>query len=307
MSCTVDAALTQTLHEVIRCPVCRATQPEVIVAAAAKSIQRCRRCSVCFLHPQPSPAEVASYFENGEEDAPAAALRRDYEDCRREVLAQVANEIQLRKDRGNILDVGCATGFFLQRFFSEWERHAVELSPRKADMAARNGIRVHVGDLFSASFQRSSFDVATMLDAFYYVRDPHSCLAELRRILKEDGILVLEIALATTYLWRRTGLVARLLKEDPLLEASDHLFDYTPRSLSLLLHNCGFILEEILTLPANRQERRFPDALCRIYSVLARAAGTLSGGRLCPGPRFMVIARKAPASPGFTISSSRPR
>lgn len=307
MSCAVDAPLTHALHQVLRCPICRATQPETIVAAGAKSIQRCRCCSICFLHPQPSPAEVATYFETGEEDSPAAALKRDYEDCRGEVLALVAKEIQCRKDRGTVLDIGCATGFFLNCFFADWERYAVELSPRKADLAARGGIRVHLGDVFSARFRGSSFDVVTLLDGFYYVRDPQSLLAELRRVLRDDGILLLEMAWATSYLWRRTGLAGRLLSEGPVLEASDHMFDYTPRAISLLLHKCGFILDEIIALPANRQERGFSDLLCRTYSWLSRTAAAFSGGRLFLGPRFMVIARKAPAKPDFSLTPSRSR
>ena len=135
--------------------------------------------------------------------------------------------------------------------------------------------------------------MATLLDAFYYVRDPQSTLAEFYRVLRDDGVLVLEMALATSYVWRRTGLVGRLFGEAALLDASDHLFDYTPRALSLLLHKCGFIVEDIVSLPANRQEHRLRDMLWRTYSLLSRASFVLLRGKLCLGPRFMVIARKA--------------
>ena len=307
MSCTLDAALTQTLHEVLRCPICRASQVRTVVASGAKSIRRCLNCDAHFLHPQPSPAEITNYFQTLEQDAPAGDLERDYQYCRKAVLAQVATAIQARKSPGSILDVGCATGFFLNTFFTGWERAALDLSPRKAELAKRGGTRVRVGDLFSARFPCASFDVATLLDAFYYVRDPQSTLAEFRRVLKDDGILALEMALATTYIWRRTGLVGRLLGEAALLEASDHLFEYTPRALSLLLHKCGFIVDDIVTLPANCQERRLRDILWRTYSSLSRAAAALSGGRLCPGPRFMVIARKAPTVRGLGVVSSASR
>ena len=303
MSCTVDAALAQTLHEVLRCPRCRASQVQTVIASGAKSIRRCQNCDTHFLHPQPSPAEITNYFQTLEQDAPASDLERDYQYCREEVLARVAMAIQARKSQGCILDVGCATGFFLNTFFSDWERTAIEISPRKADLAACGGTKVHLEDLFSARFPSSCFEVATLLDAFYYVRDPQSTLAEFRRVLRDDGVLVLEMVLATSYIWRRTGLVGRLLGVDALLDASDHLFDYTPRALSLLLHKCGFIVDQIVTLPANRQERRLPDICCRIYSSLSRVAAALSGGRYCLGPRFMVISRKAPSVRGLGVVS----
>ncbi len=303
MSCTIDAALAQTLHEVLRCPICRASQVRTVIASGAKSIRRCQNCDAHFLHPQPSPAEITNYFQTLEQDAPASDLERDYQYCREGVLARVAMAIQARKSQGRILDVGCATGFFLNTFFTDWERTAIELSPRKADLAARGGTRVHRGDLLSVRFPSSCFDVATLLDAFYYVRDPQSTLAEFHRVLRDDGVLVLEMALATSYIWRRTGLVGRLLGEAALLDASDHLFDYTPRALSLLLHNCGFIVEDIVTLPANRQERLFPDICCRIYGSLSRTVAAFLAGRLCLGPRFMVIARKATSVRGLGVIS----
>ena len=79
MSCTAKSPLMRTLQEVLRCPLCRATQLRTIVAAGAKSINQCLRCSVCFLFPQPSRAEVTKYFQSNEEEAPAANLKRDYE------------------------------------------------------------------------------------------------------------------------------------------------------------------------------------------------------------------------------------
>ena len=307
MSCTLEAALTQTLHEVLRCPICRASQVAMVIASGSKSIRRCLRCDARFLHPQPSPAEVSQYFQTLEDDAPASDLERDYQYCRKNVLARVATAIQARKAQGSILDVGCATGFFLNTFFGGWNRSALELSPRKAELARRGGTRVRIGDLFSARFPCTSFDVATLLDAFYYVRDPQATLTEFRRLLKDDGILVLEMAWATSYIWRRTGVVGRLFEESPLLDMSDHLFDYTPRTLSLLLHNSGFIVDDILMLPANRQERWIRANLWRTYSSLSRATFVLSRGRLCLGPRFMVIARKAPSARGLGVIPSPAR
>src|SRR5436190_12992571 len=46
MSCTAESPLMRTLQEVLRCPLCRATQLRTIVAAGAKSINQCLRCSV---------------------------------------------------------------------------------------------------------------------------------------------------------------------------------------------------------------------------------------------------------------------
>ena len=105
-----------------------------------------------------------------------------------------------------------------------------------------------------------------------------------------------------TSIWRRSGVLGKLLSEArvPLLESSDHVFYYTPKSASILLENCGFEVEAIVTLPGNRQPHLFPELVRRAYSFFSQAVAVLSGSSLCLGPRFLVLARKSLAG----ISSS---
>jgi len=199
------------------------------------------------------------------------------------------------KDGGTILDVGCATGLFLAGFLRNprWQAWGIELSPWTGEQARRNGILVHIGDTHSANFAAGSFDVITVLDAFYYFSHPAWELAEFRRILKREGLLVLELPWANTRIWRRK-LGSKLLSNNhtPLLRSSDHLYYYTPQSVSLLLEKNGFAVETIRPLPANRQERTARDFLGKTYSFLSQMLWRLSASTIFLGPRFMVVARK---------------
>jgi SAM-dependent methyltransferase len=277
------------------CPLCGSTRLKTKSQHDQKRLQKCRRCGVLFVMPQPSSALLASHFQTGGL-VTVDDFDTHFEVNRQPVLSRVVNYIRSRKDAGTILDVGCATGFFLADLAkkSKWDARGVELSLPAAGEARRSGIQVHVGDTRSAKFKDNSFDVITVLDAFYYFPNPESELAELGRILKEDGFLALELPWANTRVWQRTAIISKLLNRSciPLLQSSDHLFYYTPKSVSLLLEDCGFRVQTIRPLPANQQVGLLRDLLWRTYGVISQLLWRLSAGSVFLGPRFLVVAGK---------------
>jgi SAM-dependent methyltransferase len=293
---TVSSA---ALAEGLPCPICLGVARKTLSRHRERSLTQCLDCGGSFVSPQPSAAEIASHFQDTGA-TPDEDLERNFERNRERVLARVAQYIQGTRSPGSILDVGCATGFFLARFFGKtpWQASAIELSRHKARRAAQNGIRVFVGDIHAAKFGTGVFDVITVLDAFYYFPNPQRELAEFRRILKDGGLLVLELPWAKSRIWRRSVAEARLLpgSSRPLLETSDHLFYYTPKSIALLLERCGFQARARVTLPGNRQERVSRDLLWRLYGWFSRVLGIVSGSKLFLGPRFLVVAEKPPES-----------
>ena len=278
-----------------KCPLCRSSNQKTRSEHEGKLLKTCRNCGVSFLTPQPPPNAVATYFRNSraldEDDR-----RSKFENNRERVLSRVAKYIHKRKHGGRILDVGCATGFFLHRFFSDpdWQAWGVELSTWEAAKAAESGIKVHRGNIHSAKLSEASFDVITVLDAFYYFSDPHVQLAEFYRVLKSDGVLVVEIPLAGSRIWRTSGRLGRILSGSklPLLQTSDHLFYYTEKSISLLLKHCGFKVEASLALPGNEQATTLRTLIYTGYSCLSSLLHRASRGRIILGPRLLVAARK---------------
>jgi SAM-dependent methyltransferase len=233
--------------------------------------------------------EESSYVDESE-------LKRKFEVNRERVLARVARYIHAGHPQGSILDVGCATGLFLDRFFGDgaWETCGVDLSAAAAEQARNKGIRVHRGDIVGAHFMPNSFDVITVLDAFYYFPKPQVELAEFMRILKPGGLLVLELPLAASRIWRTSGKLGKILNWGgrPLLQSSDHLFYYGPTAISTLFNKCGYRVEAILPLPGNRQPGMLRDLAFRGYFAVSRLLMASSRGRIFMGPRFLVTARK---------------
>jgi SAM-dependent methyltransferase len=279
------------------CPLCGGTELKTKSRHGQKSLRKCLGCGILFVTPQPSPAALASHFQTGGL-VTIDKFDTHFEVNRQPVLSRVVNYIHSRKDTGTILDVGCANGFFLAGLTksSQWDAWGVELSLSAAQEARRSGIQVHVGDTRSAKFKDHSFDAITVLDAFYYFPNPESELAELGRILKEDGFLALELPWANTRVWQHAAMISKLLNgiHIPLLQSSDHLFYYSPKSVSLLLERCGFRVQAIRPLPANRQVGWLRDFLWKTYSFISQLLWKLSAGTVFLGPRFLVVGGKMP-------------
>ena len=277
------------------CPICQHPEQEIVLAAGNKSLRRCSRCGVRFTHPQPSFAELEAHFEKGGNPG-FGHLEASFERNRQRVLSRVASYIQARKQDGAILDFGCATGFFLSHFFadSRWTRSGVELSDRAAQIAATKGIDVFAGTLTQAALKDDLFDVITMLDAIFYLPHPQDELIEIRRILRPGGILIVELPLASGRIWRTSGRIGRLLSRtrQGLLESSDHVFYYDRKSINFLLERCGFVVKDVLALPANRQPELWRDLMYRLFSFGSSALSYVSGSKIFLGPRFLIAATK---------------
>ncbi len=93
---------------------------------------------------------------------------------------------------GLLLDVGCATGKFLEvARGAGWRPKGVEVSAYAAGVARAKGFDVFTGTLEGAAFPDDTFDAVTLFDVVEHVEEPRSLLAEVRRVLKPGGCLAI--------------------------------------------------------------------------------------------------------------------
>lgn len=294
-NCLAQDDILAVPNALLRCPLCQGRDQQTISQNGRRRLLKCENCGVSFVYPQPTSSSVATHFQDSPELDQDEA-RNKFERNRERVLSGVASHILRRKKKGRILDVGCATGFFLKRFFDtpDWQTWGVELSSSRADRARKCGITVHNGSILSADFCPCLFDVITVLDTFYYFPQPQTDLKELHRVLSPDGILVIELPLSDARIWRTSGRFGKLISGTrlPLLRTSDHLFFYNPKSVCLLLRKCGFQVQTIAQLPGNRQQNLSRNIIYDCYWLSACVLSRASNSKIILGPRFLVVAQK---------------
>src|SRR5260370_21727515 len=173
--------------ERVPCPLCGEDAGKIFIRGSGRRhIVRCQRDGLLYVNPRLSKVRIEESFETfvGDGDEQRFAPRRP-------ALIREANAIKAVKKGGNLLDVGCATGFFFENFTEPgWRLFGVEPCPKAAgDARRRYGAEVSCGNLKQAALPREFFDLVTVLDALYHFADPLAELVETNRILKLDGIL----------------------------------------------------------------------------------------------------------------------
>ena len=97
---------------------------------------------------------------------------------------------------GDFLDVGCATGFFLNgiKMHSAWEVYGTDFGEDAVRVAREGlGLDVRLGELSDIGFDDAFFDYIHVNNVLEHVRDPVVLLRECRRIIKPDGKLFLSV------------------------------------------------------------------------------------------------------------------
>jgi SAM-dependent methyltransferase len=275
------------------CRLCRTVdRTSVLVSNPIRRLVKCKACGVAFLSPEPDPGQLSNHMaEHYITDE--IQTEHNFGKARESVISRVAALVRSRRTRGRILDIGCAGGYFLGKYFSspDWECFGVEPSKYGASKAASKGITVFRGDLSSVQLPAGYFDVVTIFDTLSYFRTPEQDLRVLRGAMKKNALLVIEQPVADTHIWRHATKLGRLLGGAPMsLLESGHNFLYDPLSMKVLLRESGFEITAVDTLPGNKQRHPVRDALFSVYYSASRLAWISSRHKLMLGPNFVVTA-----------------
>jgi SAM-dependent methyltransferase len=139
------------------------------------------------------------------------------------------------------LDVGCGSGWFLVKMRERgWDVRGVEPSAAAAELGRReHNLDIFAGTLPEASFPAESFDYIRFNHSFEHVSDPNQVLAEVHRILRKDGKVMIGVP-------NRAGMNARLF--GPYwwhLALPVHVFSYSTDTLRRMLEKHSFKIERI--------------------------------------------------------------
>lgn len=96
--------------------------------------------------------------------------------------------------RGRVLDAGCGTGGMLS-LLGEWETHGCDIAAEAVELCRARGLeQVVVSNVHEMPYADHRFDALLSLDVLYHAQvDEHRALLEMRRVLRPDGLLILNV------------------------------------------------------------------------------------------------------------------
>ncbi len=157
---------------------------------------RCLNCGLVYLNPRPANSSISEIYPDAydqytpllqDEHSPLKKWERLYG------LRKRMRPILKRKKSGRLLDVGCATGDFLEaaQITGDWDLYGVEISPYASAYArSRLGLPVETGSVEALAYPDGFFDVVTLWNVIEHLPDLAGSLNSIHRLLKPDGILV---------------------------------------------------------------------------------------------------------------------
>jgi len=236
------------------CPVCLnpVTAPALVgtdflfeSTSKTFTLYSCEACRCLFLHPMPDSREIerfypADYWWNARRSGGLKKLESVYRKLA--LRDHIAFITKAAGNRGvDVLDVGCGSGTLLgllkHRGFGVT---GLDFSAEAAAIAkAENGVDVAVGTLEEAHFPAESFDVVTLFHVMEHVTTPRQVLAEVSRVLKPNGVAILQVPNIESWQFKIFG--ARWYG----LDIPRHVIDYSRNSMLKLLADSGFVVNRI--------------------------------------------------------------
>jgi SAM-dependent methyltransferase len=224
-----------------RCAGCGGETLETAIAGPP-AVLRCRGCRLLFLEEFPGEAERRGFYQGDYYDeasgerfcGPLERLVRPFRRRRaRDILRRLPPRTLDAPDA--FLDVGCGRGLLLDELQARgWRVTGTQLSAGALAACARRGITVLDGELPELALEAESYRAVAFYHVLEHLDRPLEYLEEAHRLLRPDGLLVLEVPDASSPGFRLLG------ARNFCLDYPHHLFFFTPESLRGLVRRAGF-------------------------------------------------------------------
>jgi len=206
-------------------------------------VLRCWGCGVGHIQPAGFNPEVyytREYFEGGYSDgyadygASGGVLRREFKTILERLSPYAPAD-------GNLLEIGCAYGYFLQAARERWQVYGLEISAeavarcREAGLA---GVWQGMADRLSLA-ALPILDIIVMLDVIEHLKEPVKVLEACLEKLRPGGVVYLSTGDFASPLARIMGPNWRLMTPP------QHIWYFTPQAFQHLAARLGAVVETV--------------------------------------------------------------
>lgn len=243
-------------------------------------LRRCRDCRLVYVHPFPDPETLRGlyteqYFRSDFACGVRAGSYLETERSRVEEYREILQAIQNRKPGGRLLEVGCAAGSFLNYARrAGFEVTGADISAWAAQTGQEQfGLEIRTGRLQEVGLPEKHYDVVFLGDLLEHEPEPVGFLQEVRRVLKDDGLVAIKVPIYVNsfyyrlfrrlpWQWTLGRLDERLLLALKLHRGDVHfppyhLFEYSEKTLARLCRLAG------LAVVARQNSLLVPEFLSR--------------------------------------------
>ncbi len=234
----------------MKCDNCSSGDIKKLYHLSYMDINECSNCKLRFTDKNTAPKVV--YTEDYYKNTNKEFFKDSWVDYENNIgrskklkrFRSTLKKLEKYAKKGNILDLGCATGVFLDMAQKRgWKPYGVEISKFASDYGKKNfNLDIRTGDLMDVKFRDNFFDLVTMWDFFEHVESPSRILEKVNRITKKDGILLLLTINDGSLMGHLAHLFykLRIKKFAELIHPKHHNYHFTKKILDDMLTRNGF-------------------------------------------------------------------
>lgn len=228
------------LLEVRPCPVCHENHEQFLFIKDGGTHVKCTVCDMIYLNPVFKDENLENHYRNNH-DCQSEIVSNDSE-FYTHLYTKGLHSIQANISKGNILDIGCSAGNFLDiALASGWKTYGVELNEKEAAYAAAKGHTIYNTLLENVTFGEK-MDAVSLWDVFEHLKDGRAYLNQIKELLSDNGVIFLQIPSADS-------LAAKMLQEKcQMFDGIEHVNLYSYKAIEKLSHECGLNIYSIETV-----------------------------------------------------------
>lgn len=171
----------------------------------------CNHCGVISMIPMPTDEQLATFYAAYSNDDHVDLLQKvgSRYPTLRKLFHRLSGDVDPRdfvhiQAGARVLDYGCGHGGYLIHFHDRGVAiSGAEIAGNVVEACRKHGYDVHKVDDFShIPFDDGEFDIVYLMQVFEHLRDPHTFMEELARILKNGGMLYLAVPNVAS-IWRK--------------------------------------------------------------------------------------------------------
>ena len=219
----------------IDCPICGSSSFIKLFTKKEEDFQKCEKCDFICINPQPTMETLSETYDESYADIYVKKPKSKYRRSKR----RLQKLLKLNKNAKTFLDVGCSAGFVVKAACDlGMEGYGVEIEKSGPKYAKETlGLNnIYNGFLEDAKYKSNFFDMITFYEVIEHVPDLKSFLAEIHRIVKNDGIVQLSVPNVGHWTLNNNE---KIEKWDAILP-SEHLWYFSPKTMKKLLEDNNF-------------------------------------------------------------------
>lgn len=227
----------------INCALCGKHDVVHLYTVGTRHIVRCNHDGLVYVDPQPSDATLTRWYNEGY----FTDTKRQHDDYlgyyayldeKPLLIRYFKNKISYLTNyipKGNILEVGCGHGFFLEAACGTGIHvSGIDVSREAVSYAKKHGGDVRVGMLTSKTYPQDSFDGVVAFQLIEHIQEPAAFLRIVYQIMKPGGVVMFTTPNEGGYLKKLLGIRWMGFRH------REHLYFFSPKTITVLLTKAGF-------------------------------------------------------------------